>query len=262
MSLSRPKYQSFDNLNEAQHYTDRSLPKMGATTVRLAPLLLEVPLFSVARNAAPDDIDSTWSKPGRGSVRYRGPVLSQAHQTLLLNLVHVRAGQVVSDVIEFAPHELLALMGWSTNSRNTERLAEMVEDLFNARMDVWGPDETERSALSARFIATKRTPTERGARWSITLSETILTLFQGHLSNINIRKRAELREGLATFLYGYLCANDGKVPFKLELLREASGSQTKRLAAFAEQVTEALDTLVVRGCVGGFKVENGAVRVH
>lgn len=260
MSLSRPKFERFETLNEAVANAQLCLPKMGNTTVRFAPLLLEVPLFSVARKMAGTKIDATWTRAGKGSVRYRGPVLTQSHQTLLFTLVHVRAGQNVKHIIEFVPSELLKLMGWSDNSRNIERVAEMLDDLFEARLDVWGPDETEADALSGRFFADKHTPRTSGEKWSVTLSERILGLFPIHLSNINIRKRSELREGLATFLYGYICANDGKVPFKLETLHAASGAET-RLGAFGGKVKEAMETLKEHGCVAGYRFEKGAVRV-
>lgn len=261
MSLSRPKYQAYESLAEANFYGEQSLPKMGATTVRLAPLLLEVPLFSVARNNSLAHVDATWSKAGRGSVRYRGPSLSQSHQTLFLTLIHVRAGQPVGNIIEFHPHELLKLMGWSDNSRNTKRLAQMLEDLFNARLDVWGADEVEGDAWSVRFFADKKTALKAGAKWSVSLSEKVLGLFRSHLSNINIRKRAELREGLATFLYGYVCANDGKVPFTMEALHKASGCET-RAGAFAAKVRDAMETLKLHGCVADFKADSKQVRVY
>lgn len=260
MSLSRPKYQSFESLSEANFYADKSLPKMGATTVRFAPLLLEVPLFSIARNVGGVKVDATWSKAGRGSIRYRGPGLSQSHQTLLLTLVHVRSGQPVGNIVEFYPHELLALMGWSTNSRNTQRLHEMLDDLFEARIDIWSVNENESDALSVRLFAEKKTPLVNGAKWSLSMSETVLGLFRGHLSQINVRKRAELTEGLATFLYGYFCANDGKVPFKMEVLHQASGSQT-RLGAFVGKVKEALATLKLHGCIADYRADSKQVRI-
>jgi len=239
MSLARPKFQSYESLAEAQFYDDKSLPSMGATTVRFAPLLLEVPLFGIARNVDGVKVDATWTKAGRGSVRYRGPALSQSHQTLLFTLVHVRAGQPVGNIVEFYPHELLALMGWSTNSRNTGRLHQMLEELFESRIDIWGANEVEKDALSVRFFADKKTPTAHGVKWSVSMSETVLGLFRGELSNINVRKRTMLREGLATFLYGYLCASNGNVAFKFADIHSACGSQT-RLSAFVAKLEEAL----------------------
>jgi TrfA protein len=261
MTLARPKYQSHESLAEAAFYSERSLPKMGATTVHVAPLLLEVPLFSVARNKAGVNVDATWTKPGRGSIRYRGPALSQSHQTLFLTLVHVRAGQPVGNAIDFNPSELLTLMGWSDNGRNIERLRSMLEDLFEARLDVWGPDETERHALSVRFFADKHVPDERAKLWSVSLSEKVLHLFKGHLSYLNVRKRANLREGLATFLYGYVSASNGAVPFDVEGIRQASGAET-RAGAFGGKLREALDTLVENGCIADYKATGGKVRVY
>lgn len=261
MSLSRPKFQSFESLDEAQDHASQSLPRMGATTVHVAPLLLEVPLFSVARNKSGLTLDATWTKAGRGSIRYRGPALSQSHQTLFLTLVHIRAGQPVGNVIEFNPSELLARMGWSDNGRNIERLRCLFDDLFDARLDIWGPTETERQALSVRFFADKHLPDQRGAQWSVSLSERVLTLFRGHLTFLNVRKRANLREGLATFLYGYVSANNGAVPLDIEGIRVASGSET-RAGAFVGKVREALDTLVEAGCIAKYRADGGKVRVY
>lgn len=261
MTLSRPKFQQYEDLAEAAFYAEQCLPKMGATTVHVAPLLLEVPLFSVARNKAGVNVDATWSKAGRGSIRYRGPALSQSHQTLFLTLVHVRAGQPVGNAIDFNPSELLTLMGWSSNGRNIERLRSMLEDLFEARLDVWGPDETERQALSVRFFSDKHLPDERAQPWSVSLSDKVLRLFKGHLTFLNVRKRANLREGLATFLYGYVSASTGPVPFDIEGIRQASGAET-RAGAFGGKLREALDTLVATGCIADYKTTGGKVRVY
>lgn len=262
MSLSRPKFQTFESLDEAYHYGSQYLPKAGATTVRLAPLLLEVPLFSVARNLGGTTIDETWTRKGRGTIRYRGPALTQSHQTFFLALVHLRAGAPVGDIVEFAPHEMLKFMGWSDNGRNIQKLRDMMNDMWRAEIDIWSAEETERDALSVRFFSEKKASTEHGKKWHVSLSDTVLHLFKGHLSQINLRKRAELREGLATFMYGFLCANNGAVPFKFDDLRTASGSKTSRQAAFAEQVVEALETLQAAGCVARFKTEKDSVRVY
>lgn len=280
MSLSRPKFQTFESLEEDAFYAENALPKMGATTVHVAPLLLEVPLFSVARNKSGVNVDATWTKAGRGSIRYRGPALSQSHQTLFLTLVHIRAGKDaeeclkqekakvgkskslgVSNAIDFHPSELLKAMGWSDNGRNIERLRLMLEDLFEARLDIWGPGETERHALSVRLIGDKRAPDERAALWSVSLSEKVLPLFKGHLTYLNMRKRANLREGLATFVFGYVSASNGAVPFDIEAIRQASGAET-RSGAFSGKLREALDTLVENGCIADYKTSGGKVRVY
>ncbi len=259
--LKPNKTKTHAGLAEAQFYAERSLPSMLATTMSIAPLVLVVPLFSVARGVKETTIDATWEKAGRGTLRYRGPQLTQSHETLLFTLLKARAGSVVSDVIQCLPSELLEAMGWTDNSRNVERLREMLEHLFEARLDYWLPHQTEKDAASVRFIASKHTPGTRQV-WSVTMSETVLKLFQGHLTHLNVRKRKLLREGLATYLWGYVSANDCKAPFKFEELRAASGSQIAELRDFAKTAREALKSMQDAGLIAGFKAEGDGVRVY
>jgi hypothetical protein len=262
MLTKNHKFYSTEELAEKNHYAERSLPRMGQTTVHMAPLILEIPLFSIARGTGDTVIDEKWERKGRGGVRYRGNALTQAHLTVLLTLLKERAGQPVSNIIQFFRHELLERMGWSDNSRNGQRLADIIEDLFDGRLDVWGRGETDKSALSVRFVAEKHTPMNRGEKWSVVLSETVLQLYRGHLSFLNIEKRKGLREGLATFMYGVICANSCAVPFSYADLHKACGSQAKRLAAFKESLGEALNALVAAGCIEGYKAGADSVRIH
>lgn len=183
--LKRPKFVRPEVWAEAQFNAENSMPTMGNTTVKVAPLLLVVPLFSVARGVGGIAVDVTWEKKGRGGVRYAGPVLTQYHETVFLSIVHLLSGQNVGDRLEFHPYELLDYMGKSRNGGNYERLRQAIEDLFAARLDVWDEGGTRRNALSLRFLGDKST--RDGAKWHLSMAKTALELFSGHLTVLRQR---------------------------------------------------------------------------
>lgn len=264
MSLKRPKFTRYESIDEANFYSPITLPDMHADTAKVIPLVLEVPLFAVARRKADEAVpmvNAVWVKKGRGCLRYEGPQLTQSHLTVLLTLINRRAKAVVSSVFEFRPTELLAVMGWSDNKRNIERLTQLLDDLKRGQVRLWkeGQDEN-RNALRVSFVQTFQ-PSE-SAPWTVVLSEDLMPIFAGNLTFVSLSKRAALTEGLATFLYGYVAANNGALPITYRQLHAACGSRTADMGEFANSAKAALARLKDVGAINDYKLEHGGFRVQ
>lgn len=254
------KKMTYDTLQEAAFDAARTMPAMYKQTLAIAPLVLVVPLFSIARDCD-DEINVVWSKKGRGHLRYRGPRLTQSHQTVLFTLANLRAGEVVSNAFDFSPYELLTAMGWSTNGRNVARLREMLDDLKDGSVRLWNDGEIEdKEALRINFVSTFK-PSDKGA-WHVTLSEDLLPLFAvKNLTQINLPKRGALQEGLGTFLYAFIRAESCMLPFTYKEILEASGSEAKILKNFGIEVKRVLQGLKTAGLIQDFRIERGGFRV-
>lgn len=262
--LTRNKQKpTFDSYEERTFYAHRSLPAMFKQTLRIAPLALVVPLFSIARDKTGEaaEVNVVWSRAGRGHLRYRGPQLTQSHQTVLFTLANLRAGEVVSNAFSFCPTELLTKMGWSTKADNIVRLRELFDDLVVGRVRLWNEDEVEASdALRVSFVSAFK-PAEKG-NWYVTLSEDLLPLFAGNLTQINLPERASLSLGLATFLYAFVRAESCRLPFTFKEIRDAcGGSQAEALTDFAKRVKKVLAELKEKGLVQDYRLERGGFRV-
>lgn len=246
-------------LDEKMFYAERLMPKMYSGSYAIIPLMLTLPIFSVAREGA-SHIDAVWTRKGVGSVRYTGPQLSQSHLTVLLGLAHMRRGDVVDNVIAFRPTTFLASIGWSDNERNIARLKELLDDLYAGRMRVWGIDEVEADAARVSIISEWKPSLDSG-EWHVYLSPTVLRLFNGHLTRLNTAKRQQLREGLATFLFGYISANSCDLAFSYEELHKASGSEAAVMKRFGEEVRSHLTKFKALGIIKNFEQVRGGVKV-
>lgn len=250
----------------AAKITAVTMPKMYKQTAAIAPIALTVPLFSIARcrkgETSLPEINSVWHRPGRGLLRYKGRTLTQSHQTLLLTLANMRAGQVVSRAFDFFPSNILEKMNWSRNKENTGRLRQLLDDLKEGQVRIWKDGEDEAlNALRVGFIEAFK-PSEKG-KWHVRLSEDLLPLFTGHLSHINMPRRAALgREGLGTFLYGFICAESCVIPFTFKEIHAASGSNAKSMGGFGGECKRVLQALVNAEVIQGFKLSRGGFRVY
>lgn len=268
---------------EAARRTEQlQVPTVYAGSYLISTLALVVPLFAIARRErdigatkltseltyhALGYIEALWTSKGRGSVRYRGPRLTQAHQTLLLTLLKLRSEQPVSAPFEVEPRELLRVMGWSDSKARRARLRGILDDLTEARLRVWGPKQDEDTESLRTSLISSWQASATGA-WTIELSAACAGLFSGYQTYLDVEVRQKLREGIATFMYGYIAANTGVLPsgdriaYPFRMLHELSGSTAKDLGEFGDSVCNALDQLKLLGVVKSYKRENGAVTVH
>lgn len=250
------------SIAELQAEAQIRLPKMYHRTVQIAPLVLTVPLFSIARGRDKNPIDITWSRRGRGNLRYIGRPLTQSHQTALFALVKLRAGQVVSNAMKYRPSAILSLMEWSDSGGNIARLRGMLDDLKEGQLRVWAENEDQqRSALRVSFIDSFKP--EKREPWYLRLSEDIMPLYQGHLTYIDLpsRARAGQKEGLGTFLYGFLSAESCQLPFSYADLHRASGSRTAQVWKFADECRRVLRHFKEEGLILDFRLVPGGFRV-
>lgn len=264
MTLKRIKPVPCESLAETTFYAEHTLPDMHKETAMVIPLVLEVPLFAVARRKTADEptamVNAVWSKKGRGCMRYEGPQLTQSHLTVLLTLINLRAKALVCSIFEFRPSELLEAMGWSDNKRNIERLTQLLDDLKRGQVRLWkdGQDEA-RNALRVSFVS-KFKPSDEHP-WTVVLSEDLMPLFEGNLTFVNLPTRAALTEGLATFLYGYIAANSGALPVTYRQLHAACGSTASDMGEFAKSAKAALARLLEVGAIDDYKLQHGGFRV-
>lgn len=262
--LKKKTKNDFSCIDEAVACNQYLVPKMYATTAAVAPVVLEVPLFAVLRKKTSSeklpDVDAVWFKKGRGYVRYTGPQLVQAHLTVLLTLVNLRAGQAVDNAFVFRPSELLKLMGWSDNSRNLERLIELLDDLKRGQVRLWKDGQDEKKD-SQRLSFVDAFQPAQADDWYVQLSKQLMPLFHGTLTFINLKTRAKLNEGLATFMHGFLCANACNADFTYKELHIMSGSRCADLGEFADSVKAALAKLKEAGAIKDYRLARGTFRV-
>lgn len=245
------------------HHTalaESRIPGMPEHACHIAPLILSVPLFSITR--APSlEVEALWHRPGQGYVRYRGPVLSQSHATVLFAVLKLAAGYGADVELLFDPVRLLEQMKWSTNARNRDRLRDILDDLQAARLRIWRDGANEANeALRTGFIS-EWEPSATG--WTVRLTRSVLQLFDSHtLTFLDVQKRAKLREGLATWLYGYISANSCRDVLTYEELARQCGTRSSDRRQFGADVRAALKHMRALKLIARFETPRGGVYVQ
>jgi hypothetical protein len=252
-------------------------------------LALSLPMFSVARRRRPKKdendelvspnerkladlnyVDARWESRGRGCIVYRGPQLTQSHQTLLLNLLKSRSNSAINSPIFIKPRALLSLMGWSDSAGNRARLLTLINDLRTARAQVWWVHMLDNAEDMETTLITSPAPSlDKRGRWEIELGTSCIGLINGNekkgeVTFLDVEIRKKLREGLVTFLYGYTFANTSNqlYPYKFRTLYKLSGATAKDMGQFSASVCAALDQLKEFGAIKSYERIRGAVIVR
>ena len=258
--------------DERRFYAERSLPKLFAGSYAIMPMVLKLPVFAVGHGG--EAVDATYSLNGFGHLRFRGKRLSQADETVFLTLVHGARGGVAHGLIRFTRASLAEALGWSDHGKSKKddaargrfyafdaRVRQSLERLFEARLSIWREDEGEADAVNVRLVAEYKVGDS--CEWHVWLSPTVLRLFQGTLTYLNIAKRKSLREGLATALYGLICANDCSRPFDIQDIHSAVGSAASDMAEFGREVRAQLRAMKAAGVIKEWSIpRRGAVRIQ
>jgi hypothetical protein len=266
MALERRAFDVMDctTREEKDFYGPRLMPKMYSQTAKIAPVALVTPIFTVRRAKDGEQlpvINKVFFRKGRGFVRYKGATLTQSHLTVLLTLANVAAGGLIDGLRTFHPSELLRKMGWSENPGNIRRLRELLDQLKEGQVRLW-PEGNDEDANALRVSFLNHFLPSKDKPWELALNRHLLPLlFGGNLTNVNLPTRASLREGLGTFLYGFICAESCRLPISYAELHAASGSKAKDLAQFAKDVRAQLDSFKAARIINGYTQHRGGVHV-
>lgn len=253
---------------ESKQHKPLVIPQLRKNSFGMSPYVLCSSLFTIANRrgkGAPRVYrEETIMTTNGGSIEYSGPELHQEEESVLLGLVKLAQGMdevalaAPDNFIIFAAGTFCKLIGWSDNDTNPKRLEQCLLRLRSAALVLrQGKGDAEEGIT----IGLVKEVNWKGARKSVQFDQRILGLFKGHVTYLNIEKRKLLSEGMQTWLYGLVCANNCALPFPLEKLHKASGSKSKCMKEFGRSVREALTRMVSVGAIKGFQAERGSIRI-
>lgn len=202
-------------------------------------------------------VETTFKTTNGAFIEFRGKELRQDDLTVLLQLVSLRAGMATSCEIEFSPYAFLTKIGWSNNNISVGHLRECLMRLRQAIVIIKrGGVKGEVSGFLSQFCWEGRT------QWSVQVDRRMVALLGTAPTYLVIAKRKQLSDGLQTWLYGYIRANQCGWAVPLELIHAASGSQAANMVEFARSVRDVLKKLAAIGVVtDASTVKNGKVAI-
>lgn len=240
------------------------LPELSRTSYGMNADILCSALFGVAKGERQvidgvvrltrKHIRQLYRTTNGASIEYRGEELRQSDLTVLLELLHRRAGMATSCEIEFSPYTFCSQIGWSDSKTDAEKLKE---SLLRMRQSIVIVERNGTKGSTVGFVSQFAWD---GPKWTVTIDERIGGLFSIKPTYLVIAQRKALSQGLQTWLYGYVRANKCGWPVPLETIHDACGSESKNMQEFARSVREALKKLAAINVVtADSTVKNGKV---
>jgi len=198
-------------------------------------------LFAARKGTGKDYLrgESIFSQAGV-SISYSGPRLTQDHLDVFEGIMHLAREVPEGNVVCFTARRLLKLIGRRASGRDYERLLRTLTDLTATALTVkrdggdvyWGSLLPEGAAK----------PSE--GYYRVMINRHLIRLFERGFTVIEWQQRRALaRKPLAQALHVWLCSHDKPYPVTVQYLHDITGSSTKELYKFRQNLKAALDEL-------------------
>ncbi len=185
-------------------------------------------------------------------IRYRGESLNQTDLDLWETLLHLARLQPLDTQVEFTAHALLQVLGRSTAGTQHELLKEQLARLIGGVVEItW---VKEKKAFAGALVSSYFRDNETG-RYVIKFNTDMHNLYAMGSTYIDWEQRKALgKNNLAKWLHGNYASNVTILDYKVETIRNLSGS-TSELRRFRQTLRAALDELVVIGAIRSWSMD-------
>lgn len=246
---------AFEKLAEAQFYANRSMPRLHKSSLALEPVMLKSGLFRPG-NGERCRFDDYVDVKAHGShvIQFRGEELRQDDERVLVSLLKLRSGSAVDGVIKLRPRAFCRALGWASSGESTSKLRSSLVRLQLARVRIHYADGgiSLYSLVSDAHLV--------GSEWQVWLSPRLGQMFDRSVTYLDMHARLSMRDGLESWLYGFLKADACWAPFCLADLRDMS-LPSYELKEFNRHARRALDSLCAKGQIKGYELANGKLTV-
>ena len=193
------------------------------------------------------------------TIRYTGEQLDQADLDVWEQTLHLARTQALGSECHFTAHGFLKALGRSTGKHNHDWLKASLVRLAGAVVEITAGRRTYFGTLvegGARDEDTGRYVVEINPK---------LAKFYGRTqwTQIDWEQRQRLRgKPLALWLHGFYASHAKPHALTVAYLHKLSGSQTKQLWKFKQNLTQALQALEAVGAIRGFEIRDNRVHVQ
>jgi hypothetical protein len=258
--LSIPSTPSFPagagSLAEKAFYAAKTVPKFYKDSLGFPPVMLKSALFRPVTGPRTNYPAFTQVRAhGSHKIEFKGEELRQDDERLLMALLKLRSGASVDGVQEFVPRTFCRdVLGWADSSDSVAKLKASLARLQSARVHVEYADGGEGYYSFVSDFDSQRD------NWSVWLSPRLVAIFDRHPTYLSMKNRLALKDGINSWLYGFIKADSSFAPFSLSDLREVAGS-TYDQKNFNRQIKGALETLKGEGLLKGFALKKGKLEI-
>lgn len=230
-------------------------PKRGAPNA-----VLRGALFAAVQGKGRRYMDREVLAAQRGvTVRFTGMQLDQADLDVWEQALHLARTQALGTKCYFTARGFLKDLARQASGQNLEWLKSSLARLAGAVVEISDGRRTYFGTLIERGVRDEET-----GRYVVEINPDLAAFYgRSQWTQIDWEQRQLLRsKPLALWLHGFYASHAAPHALTVEYLHKLSGSQTKQLKHFKQNLTQALRALEATGAIQGFTVQDDRVHVQ
>ncbi len=183
--------------------------------------------------------------------------LDQSDMDVWEQALHLARQHPLGTRCEFTAHGFLKSLGRATGKKDHERLKRIFRRLGGCLVEITVSGKTYFGSLLEGYRD------EDTGRYRLEINPKLKALYDAGWTAVDWQQRQELRrKPLALWLHGFLASHAEPYPLKVETLYRLSGSQTKEVWKFKQNLRKALDELKSVEAVTGYEFDGGLVFIE
>ena len=193
------------------------------------------------------------------TIRYTGEQLDQADLDVWEQTLHLARTQALGTECYFTAHGFLKALGRSTGKRDHEWLKSVFSRLSATDVQISHKGRTYFGSLIERGIRDEDT-----GRYVVEINPELAKFYgRSQWTQIDWEQRQRLRgKPLALWLHGFYASHAAPYPLTVAYLHKLSGSRTKQVWKFKQNLTQALEELAAVGAIRSFEIRDELVHVR
>ena len=254
----------------------QKMQQRGATEQRGPAEVIQLPLWPEAKRGAPNAVlrgalfaavhkdrpyleGALLAAQDGITVRFTGKQLNQADLDVWEQVLHLARTSALDTECYFTAHSFLKALSRSTGKMNHEWLQTALERLAGAVVRISDGQRTYFGSLIDRGARDEDT-----GRYVVKINPELAEFYgRSQWTQIDWEQRQQLRgKPLALWLHGFYASHAEPFSLRVAYLHKLSGSQTKQLRKFKQNLTQALRDLQATGAIKSFEIRSDLVHVQ
>ena len=222
--------------------------------------VLRAALFAAVQGKGRRYMDREVLAAQRGvTVRFTGMQLDQSDLDVWEQALHLARTQALGTKCYFTARGFLKALTRQASGQNLEWLKSSLARLAGAVVEISDGRRTYFGTLIERGVRDEET-----GRYVVEINPDLAAFYgRSQWTQIDWEQRQRLRnKPLALWLHGFYASHAAPHALTGEYLHKLSGSQTKQLWKFKQNLTQALQALEAAGAISGFTIQDNLVHVQ
>ena len=222
--------------------------------------VLRAALFAAVQGKGRRYMDREVLAAQRGvTVRFTGMQLDQSDLDVWEQALHLARTQVLGTKCYFTARGFLKALTRQASGQNLEWLKSSLARLAGAVVEISDGRRTYFGTLIERGVRDEET-----GRYVVEINPDLAAFYgRSQWTQIDWEQRQLLRsKPLALWLHGFYASHAAPHALTVEYLHKLSGSQTKQIRKFKQNLTQALRDLKAAGAIRDFEIRESLVHVQ